>query len=325
MLDWLYQAVAWVLIQIHAGLSHVFAPDGGLAWGLSIVLLTVCVRLVIFPLFVKQIHASRKMQELQPKVAELRKRYKNDKQRLNQEMMKLYQENGANPLGGCLPLVVQAPIFLSLYRVLTAIAQGRPKYGIGPELMASAQHAKIFGAPLAAHFFSPASQLHGADPILAKVIIGCAVVISATTTFLTVRQSTKRSITTMADNPMAQQQKYLMYMSPLFALFGLSLPIGVLMYWVISNAWSLGQQHFVYRKYPMPGTAGAATGTPTAGGRPPAYSEGDMSRGSGLLGKVKTPAPVPSSTDGTSADAPKIVRRQPVKQPRSKRSGNRKR
>ncbi|MQA93117.1 MAG: membrane protein insertase YidC [Streptosporangiales bacterium] len=323
MLDPLYEAVAWVLIKIHAGLSTFLDPDGGAAWGLSIVLLTVCVRLLIFPLFVKQINSSRKMQELQPKVQELRKKFKNDKQKLNQETVKLYQESGANPLGGCLPLLVQFPIFISLFNVLRTVAMGQAKYGFTQELVDSARYAKIFHAPLAAQFltgFGPMSadtgdlSSLGADPVMARVVIGIAVVVSSITTFLTVRQSVTRSIRQMPDNPMASQQKILMYLSPAFALFGLTLPIGVLIYWVTTNIWSLVQQHMVYRRYPLPG-ADDANGDNGGGGGKGGGPTGPP--GGGLFRKKREePAPEP-------VEEPKIVRRQPVKQTRSKRSGKR--
>ena len=95
-----YDAVAWVLMRIHALLSVPFGPASGWAWGLSIVFLVMLMRLIMVPLFVKQMHAQRKMAALAPQVAALRKKYKDDKQTMNQEVMKLYQENGANPLGG---------------------------------------------------------------------------------------------------------------------------------------------------------------------------------------------------------------------------------
>lgn len=318
MLDPLYEAVAWVLIKIHAGLSTFLNPDGGAAWGLSIVLLTVCVRLLIFPLFVKQINSSRKMQELQPKVQELRKKYKNDKQKLNQETVKLYQESGANPLGGCLPLLVQFPIFISLFTVLRSVATGQVAYGFTQELVTSAREAMIFHAPLAAQFLMPTNELValGANPIGARIVIGCAVAISSVTTFLTVRQSVTRSIKQMPDNPMAAQQKILMYLSPAFALFGLTLPIGVLIYWLTTNLWSLGQQHLVYRKYPLPG-ADDTNGDNGGGGGGGKGGKPSTPSGGGLFRKKREePAPEP-------VEEPKIVRRQPVKQTRSKRSGKR--
>ena len=114
----LYDAVAWVMEQIHTGLSTFLPPAGGLTWVLTIVILVVLMRLLLVPLFVKQMHATRKMTALAPQIQELRKKYKNDKQTLNQETMKLYKENGANPLAGCLPLLGQMPLFFA-YLVVT--------------------------------------------------------------------------------------------------------------------------------------------------------------------------------------------------------------
>lgn len=316
-LDPLYQAVAWVIIQIHAGLSLVFPADSGWAWGLSIFLLTVLMRLLIFPLFVKQLHASRKMQDLNPKVQELRKKYKNDRQRMNQEVMKLYQEAGANPLSGCLPLLAQFPIFISLFQVLQAIAAGRPKYGIGPELMASAKKADIFGAHISSTFL----KAFNTPDIRAMVVTGAAVVISSITTFFLMKSSVRRSMATMTDtdNPMMNIQKSMVYFAPLFGLFGLGFPLGVLIYWVTSNTWTLAQSHYIYKKYPAsdPNTAAAgAGGTGDKGQKQPATKST-----SGLRSKLKKepePQPVPDSKA-------KIVRQQPSRQTRSKRTGSRKR
>jgi YidC/Oxa1 family membrane protein insertase len=352
-LDPLFEAVAWVIVQIHAGLSLIFPADSGWAWGLSIFLLTVLMRIAIFPLFVKQIHASRKMQELQPQVQALRKKYKRDKQRLNQEMMKLYQEAGANPLSGCLPLLVQFPIFISLYNVLRAISTTKPgqsKYGISADLIHSAQHAHIFGASIPTTFVEAFGDKH----IGAMIVAGLAVVISSTTTFFTMKTSVGRSMQTMtADNPMMQSQRFLVYLSPLFGLFGLTLPLGVLIYWVTTNAWTLAQSHYVYKKYPMAtpegqqqanssangkggtakagaakaGTAKAAaaktparTGSAKAGvkaGSASVSSGAKQTSGGGLLGKARKKAEPEEPEDTPSA--PKVVRQQPSRQSRSKR------
>src|SRR5580693_786548 len=115
----LYNAVAWLLVHIHTGLAHVVGPSA--AWSLSIVVLTVAMRLVLFPVFVKQIRSQRAMQAVQPKMKELQAKYKNDKEKLNQEMMALWKEQGVNPLSGCLPLLLQIPIFISLFHSLRAI------------------------------------------------------------------------------------------------------------------------------------------------------------------------------------------------------------
>ena len=125
-----YEAVAWVLVHLHAILAVPFGFNSGWSWALAIIVLVVLMRLILVPLFVKQMHSQRKMQALAPQVAALRKKYKNDKQTMNQEVMKLYQENGANPLAGCLPLVVQLPVFFALFNVLRAVAEGEIKYGL---------------------------------------------------------------------------------------------------------------------------------------------------------------------------------------------------
>jgi YidC/Oxa1 family membrane protein insertase len=285
-LDPLFEAVAWVIIQIHAGLSLIFPADSGWAWGLSIFLLTALMRIIIFPLFVKQIHASRKMQELNPQVQALRKKYKKDKQRLNQEMMKLYQEAGANPLSGCLPLVVQFPIFISLYNVLRAISTTKPgqsKYGMSSDLIQSAQHAHIFGASIPTTFVEAFGDKH----IGAMIVAGLAVVISSTTTFFTMKTSVGRSMQTMtADNPMMQSQKFLVYLSPLFGLFGLTLPLGVLIYWVTTNSWTLAQSHYVYKKYPMATPEGQAAAG--ANGKAGTAKTGPAKSGTAKSGTART-------------------------------------
>ncbi|TDQ55534.1 membrane protein insertase YidC [Actinorugispora endophytica] len=305
MLDWLYNIVGQVLVWIHAGLSTFLDPDSGWAWGLSIVTLTLLMRLLMIPLFVKQMHTQRKMQDIQPQIVRLREKYKNDKQRLQQETMKLYQESGTNPIMGCLPLLLQMPVFFALFSVLRSVAEGEAQYGFTQELADSARGALVFHAPIAAQFTSSAEELarFGADPIMAKVVIVIACVIMGTTTFLTMRQSMNRTLKQpgMADNPMMQSQKIMMYLAPAFGLFGLSMPIGVLIYWVTSNTWTMGQQHLLYRKFPAPGEQ-------------PVKAETNSS-GKGLFGKRREeepPAPV---------EQPKIERKQPKKQTRSKRTG----
>ncbi|MCY9786627.1 membrane protein insertase YidC [Nocardiopsis sp. EMB25] len=312
MLDWLYNIVGWTLARIHEGLTFVgLNPDSGWAWGLSILLLTVLMRLLMVPLFVKQMNTQRKMQEIQPKIMKLRERYKHDRERLNRESMKLYQESGTNPIMGCLPLLLQMPVFFALFSVLRSVAEGNAQYGFSEELADSARQALIFEAPIAAQFNSSPEELlalGATNPVLAKVVIAIACVIMGTTTFLTMRQSIKRSTTQMPDNPMMQTQKIMMYMAPLFGLFGLMMPVGVLVYWVTSNVWTMVQQHFLYKNQPTPGAPGAegakSGGTPSNG---PAK---------GMLGRKKAAESTPEPKE-----QPKIERKQPKKQPRSKRGG----
>jgi YidC/Oxa1 family membrane protein insertase len=264
-----YDAVAWVLMRIHALLSVPFGPASGWAWGLSIVFLVMLMRLIMVPLFVKQMHSQRKMAALAPQVAALRKKYKDDKQTMNQEVMKLYQENGANPLAGCLPLVIQLPVFFALFNVLRAIAEDKPEFGLTPAVVFSAQHAHIFTATIADRIFtSPLPPYHFAPgvPASAKAVIFIFVLISSTTTFLTVRQSVKRGIGQVGqdpNNPMANSQKYMMYIAPLFALSGLYWQFGLVLYWCTTNVWTLGQQYILFRNF-APVTAGADAASATA-------------------------------------------------------------
>jgi YidC/Oxa1 family membrane protein insertase len=268
----LYDAVAWVIMQLHAGLGAIFGPSSGWAWALTIVLLVVLMRLLLVPLFIKQMHATRKMTALAPQVAELKKKYKNDRQKLNEETMKLYRENGANPLAGCLPLVAQLPVFFALFAVLRAISLDEPKYGLTPAVVHSAQHASIFGATVADRFlstlFPPTLYRHvGVGPAQWAVIF-VFVVISATTTFMTVRQSMKRGMTPQVDpdNPMASSQKMMQYIVPVFALSGLYWQFGLVLYWVTTNLWTLGQQYVLFKRFPPPAVAGAPGGAAAPGG-----------------------------------------------------------
>ena len=285
----LYVAVAWVMEQIHTGLSHILSPVSGLAWVLTIVILVVLMRLVLVPLFIKQMHATRKMSALAPQIAELRKKYKNDKQTLNQETMRLYKENGANPLAGCLPLLGQMPLFFALFSVLRAISDwklgsGKPApYGLSKGFVLSAQHANILGAHIPDKFLFP---LPG-QSLESRLVILVAVLISVATTFMTVRQSTKRGMTPQMtpDNPMAASQKYMAYIVPLFALSGLYWAFGLVMYWVTTNIWTLGQQYVLFKRYPMPAVAG---GPPVVQGK--VISGGKQPASGGPAGKTVPPA-----------------------------------
>ena len=270
-LNALYQAVGWVVTKIYEGLSPVFGATSGWTWALTIIILVVAMRLIMVPLFIKQMHTTRAMTSLQPQMAELRKRYKNDKQTLNQETMKLYQEAGVNPLMGCLPVVAQLPLFFSLFSVLRAIAEWTPgqvpKYGMPLEMVRSAKQAKILGVNIA----DKVLFTHGLQvPFHAKAVIVLAVLVSMVTTYLTVRQSMKRGMmpTATPDNPMGQSQKYMAYIMPFFALTGLYWPFGLVLYWVTTNLWTLGQQWALFKRYPYtPPSAVAVDGpAPAVGG-----------------------------------------------------------
>jgi len=286
VLNPIYDFVARAVVDIHRVLVHIVGTNGW-AWALSIVLLVMAVRLVLFPLFVKQIKSQRQMQIMQPKIKEIKEKYKNDKQRQNEEMIKLQREHG-NPLLGCLPIVVQIPLFLSIFRVMNGFA---PKHHLNAEQAKIAKnfggyypthlnglsvgtadqiaHAKIFGASLASTFTSSSKSLDllGSSGASTKIVCAVLIIVMMASTYITQRQIIGRN-GPAADPQTAMTQKLLLYVSPLFlGGFGFRFSIGVLLYWFTTNFWSMGQQFFVIRRMPpviAPSTAGAAAPTPPA-------------------------------------------------------------
>src|SRR6478609_3984352 len=250
----LYYAISAVLVAWHWLFSQVLQmdPDGGATWVLSIIGLTLTVRAALIPLFVKQIKSSRNMQLIQPKVKELQKKYGHDRERLAQETMKLYKESGTNPFASCLPILIQMPIFLALFRLLDHhAAKGDGKAFITSDLATSFQNAELFGIPLKATFLK-------ADGDVAVMIVAAILVVAMTaTTFTTQRQLMSKNMPADAlSGPYAQQQKLLLYVLPVvFAVGGIAFPIAVLFYWTTSNLWTMGQQFYVIRNNPAPGTA----------------------------------------------------------------------
>ncbi|GHD85182.1 membrane protein insertase YidC [Streptomyces naganishii] len=253
--------VSWVIVQFHKVYGAIFGPDTGWAWGLSIVSLVVLIRICLIPLFVKQIKATRAMQTLQPEMKKIQERYKNDKQRQSEEMMKLYKESGTNPLSSCLPILAQSPFFFALYHVLSAIATGKTIGVINESLLASARHAHIVGAPLAAKFTDSADKVAalGASLTDVRVVTAVMIVMMSASQFYTQRQLMTKNVDTTVKTPFMQQQKMLMYVFPvMFAVFGINFPVGVLVYWLTTNVWTMGQQMYVIHNNPTPGSKAQA-------------------------------------------------------------------
>ncbi|MFJ4786006.1 membrane protein insertase YidC [Streptomyces sp. NPDC088794] len=253
--------VSWVIVQFHSVYGKIFGPDTGWAWGLSIVSLVILIRICLIPLFVKQIKATRAMQTLQPEMKKIQERYKNDKQRQSEEMMKLYKETGTNPLSSCLPILAQSPFFFALYHVLNGIATGKTIGVINDPLLASARKAHIFGAPLAAKFTDSADKVGqlGATLTDVRVVTAIMIVMMSASQFYTQRQLMTKNVDTTVKTPFMQQQKMLMYVFPvMFAIFGINFPVGVLVYWLTTNVWTMGQQMYVIRNNPTPGSKAQA-------------------------------------------------------------------
>jgi len=253
-LNWLETIVASILTFFHKVLSLVFDADSGWAWALSIVCLVVLIRILLIPLFVKQIKSQRNMQLIQPQVKEIQRKFAGDRERTSQELMKLYKETGTNPLSSCLPILAQAPIFFALFQVLQGIAQSHSKGGMSTELLTSAHNATVFGAPLYSTFTHRADT---ANPSATAIVTVTLIILMTATTFLTQRQLIVKN--SAADNPMVQQQKILLYVFPfIFAISGINFPVGVLLYWLTTNIWTMCQQFYVIRNSPAPGTPAEA-------------------------------------------------------------------
>ncbi|MFD9083865.1 membrane protein insertase YidC [Streptomyces erythrochromogenes] len=249
--------VSWIIVQFHSLYGAVFGPDSGWAWGLSIVSLVVLIRICLIPLFVKQIKATRGMQALQPKMKAIQERYKNDKQRQSEEMMKLYKETGTNPLSSCLPILAQSPFFFALYHVLANIADGKTIGVLNQQLVDSAREAKIFGAPIAAKFMDSSEKVAalGASLTDVRVVTAVMIVMMSLSQFYTQRQLMQKNVDLSVKTPFMQQQKMLMYIFPvIFAVMGINFPVGVLVYWLTTNVWTMGQQMYVINQNPTPGS-----------------------------------------------------------------------
>ncbi len=250
----LYYLTSFVMLAFHRVWGGLFGPETGLAWILSIVGLTLVIRAALIPLFVKQIKSSRNMQLLQPKVKELQKKYGHDRERLAQETMALYKETGTNPFASCLPLILQMPIFLSLFRLIDHAAKhpDEPRALLTTTLSRQFADATFLGARISDSFTST-------DQAGVRVLAAVLVLAMTATTFLTQRQLMSKNMPADAmTGQYAQQQKMLLYVLPLvFAVGGIAFPVGVLFYWTTSNLWTMGQQFYVIRNNPAPGTPAA--------------------------------------------------------------------
>jgi YidC/Oxa1 family membrane protein insertase len=306
IMEWLRDGVSWILVQFHALFSTFLDPASGAAWALSIVGLVVVIRILLIPLFVKQIKAQRNLQLIQPQMKEIQAKYAGDKEKQSEEMMKLYRETGTNPLASCLPLLLQMPIFFALFSVIQGIAQEKPvgvfAWPQYADLLPQAHDASIFGAPLYGTFTNAAET---PNPTATHIVSLVLIALMTATTFITQRQLLVKNVA--ADNPMVKQQKIMMYVFPvMFAVFGINFPIGVLIYWFTTNLWSMGQQFYVIRNNPVPNT--------------PAYAAWEERKAAKAAKKAVRRGEAASVEEALAP--PQVEQRQrsqPKKQPRSKR------
>jgi YidC/Oxa1 family membrane protein insertase len=317
IIDWLATGVSWILVQFHALFSAAgMDPASGWTWTLSIVGLVVVIRILLIPLFVKQIKAQRNMQIIQPRIKEIQKKYAGDREKQSQEMMKIYRETGTNPLASCLPILLQAPIFFALFTVLQGIAMynpDNPEYE-APGVFAWAQYsallpqahdASIFGVPLYGYFMGADEvAADGFNPLNTRVLSMILIILMTASTFLTQRQLIVKN--SAPDNPFVKQQKILLYVFPvIFAVGGINFPIGVLIYWLTTNLWTMGQQFYVIRNNPQPGT--------------PAFDAWEERKAEKAKRKAIKRGEV-VEVEAEEVPGPAAPRAQPKRQPKSKRS-----
>jgi YidC/Oxa1 family membrane protein insertase len=318
ILDWLRIAVSWILVQFHGLFSTFMDPASGWTWVLSIVGLVVVIRILLIPLFVKQIKAMRNMQLIHPQIKEIQKKYAGDRERQSQEMMKLYRETGTNPLASCLPILLQAPIFFALFQTLQGIAMYNPddpgyvapgvfRWDTYADLLPQAHEASIFGVPLYGYFMGANNEnliAGGFSPTATQILSLILIIAMSGTTFLTQRQLIVKN--SAPGNPMVRQQKILLYVFPLiFAVTGINFPIGVLIYWLTTNLWTMGQQFYVIRNNPQPGS--------------PAFEAWEARKSAKEARKAARKGIGAAPVETEVPEEPVVARVQPKRVPKSKR------
>jgi len=271
----IYTIISQILLFWHAvwdrlHVGNVLRTDW--SWILAIIFLVLTIRAILFPVFVKQIKSQRAMQALQPKIKALQEKHKGDRVSMQQELMELYKQEKANPLMGCLPMFLQIPVFIGLFHTLRHLRpdmsdHGKTLYGWTMAQFDSASTAKLFGAPIATSFRSSAAQvaaLH-ANQTTIRIVAAVLVVIMIVTTFMTSRQMILK--TGWSEDPQQRRiQQLMLFGVPVSLLFsGFYFPIGVVIYWVTTNAFSLGQQYWVLRKFPPPNAKGTPAGAGAGG------------------------------------------------------------
>jgi len=327
--------ISWVIVQFHKFFDLMFQPNSGWSWGLSIVFLTLVIRAALIPLFVKQIKSMRAMQVIQPEVKALQDKYKKELERAKfdpakkrevqakqqREMMALYKEHGTNPFSSCLPVLAQSPFWGALYRLLFNVSNGHTFAFMTATLVTSINSAHIFGAPVSAHFATSSATLasEGSSSLNVRIVIVTMTLICMATQFITQRQMILKN--SQPDNPMVKQQKMLMYVMPVvMGAIYLVAPLGVLIYMLTSNLWTMGQQFYVLRNNPTPGSlaheehlarkAARETAKAAKKGQPLPTPQDEAPKEP----KDATPAAV------TSTGRPKPQRNQPTRTTKSQRS-----
>jgi YidC/Oxa1 family membrane protein insertase len=327
------------LIDIFEAVLKFFHNHVGISWGFSIVLLTVVMRAILVPLTVKQFHSMQKMQRMQPQLKQLQAKYKDDKQRQQQEMMKFYKENEINPLGSCLPLAAQLPVFISLFYMLRQDL----RKNICPQTQAEYWHQYMQQHNVSLHTAMahtvPCGPNNGAGflfiPDLTNKATGWVLVV-----LLILYVGSQLASSLMMSSPMMDKtQRQLMLLLPLFfVVIVINFPAGLLVYWITTNFWTMGQQYAVRRMIgpPVPAPAvDAGAGPPTdgdgrgrgGGGPPEPAPNGSSGGGIGALlrgaGRTKSDTEPEREPVGAGSGTRRAAAPPPPPRKKKKRSGRR--
>lgn len=254
MLNFIYYPVSFIMWCWHQVFGSMLGDSSGIAWALSVVFLVFTLRLLLFKPFVSQVRSMRKMQEFAPEMQKLKKKYGNDRQKLAEEMQKLQRQEGFNPLGGCLPVLVQVPVFIGLFQVLREFQPGdQENYFFDAQGVESFVSSDLFGAKLNAWVTQGSEQLAALGTSIPQMLVVMVPLMIAAGVFthITARHSVARQTEAQLEaNPQAAiMNKLMLYVFPIGVVVGAPfLPLAVLIYWVANNLWTLGQQYIVYRK-----------------------------------------------------------------------------
>lgn len=250
---WVIEAI---LVTFHSVLTTFgMQEDSGAVWVTSIVGLVLVVRAALIPLFVKQIRSQRSMYVLQPDLQKIQKKYKgksdrDSREKMAKEQMELYKKHGSSPFASCLPLLAQMPVFFSLFTTLQEAQNKKPGVGLlTQELSESFAKSKFLGASLSETYLTATSMS-------VQIIAAVMIVLMTGSQFITQKQIMAKNQNPDAINSQfAQTQKIMLYAFPvIFLISGISFPLGVLIYWLVSNFWTMGQQYVVIKRMPTPGS-----------------------------------------------------------------------
>jgi len=273
--------IAIILVWINNFLIKLHIPY---SFGFAIILFTVAIRLLTFPLNMQQIKSSKAMQELQPQLKEIQAKYKNDKEKLAQEQMALYKEHGVNPLGGCLPMLVQMPIWFALYRSLIQLSrEGLLNEGFFwiPSLSGPVSD---WGGGIS--WLWPFPPEVGWPAAIAYLVLPILLVVSQ----LYMQQM---MTPTSTDPQQASMQSIMKFMPFMFGYFALVVPSGLTLYWFTSNTLAIAQQYFTKTQIQTePATDGGKKGIPApvaveSGGSADADSSGGSTKSQDAKSKRK--------------------------------------